>query len=67
MLICDTHADTLWNMVAPGRDAGLPCDVTREYLTAWEGVRVQALALYIPAHGMEASSTFLQRELDAFE
>lgn len=67
MLICDTHADTLWNMVAPGRDAGLPCDVTRDYLTACEGVRVQALALYIPAHGMEASPTFLQRELDAFE
>lgn len=67
MLICDTHADTLWNMVCPDRPADLPNDITKEYLTAYDGVRVQALALYIPPQGMEKQPNFVERELAAFE
>ena len=33
MLICDTHADTLWNMAWDERPAGLPYDVTKDFLT----------------------------------
>ena len=33
MLICDTHADTVWNMAWADRPAGLPYDITKEYLT----------------------------------
>lgn len=67
MLICDTHADTLWNMVWTERPADQPYDITKEFLTAYDGVRVQALALYIPPHGMEQKPTFVERELAAFE
>ena len=65
MLICDTHADTLWAM-ASGRTEGL--DITREMLTARkDDTRVQALALFIPPHGMEQSPTALEKELLAAE
>ena len=67
MLICDTHADTLWNMVWEERPAGLPYDITRDFLTAGSDVRVQALALFIPPQGMEKEPDFVQRELAAFE
>ena len=67
MLICDTHADTLWNMAWADRPAGLPYDITKDYLTGSEGVRVQALALFIPPKGMEQSPSFVELELAAFE
>ena len=68
MLICDTHADTLWRMAAPGETAGRPFDVTFDFLTASPAdVRVQAMALYVSTGGMEASPTIVERELAAFE
>ena len=67
MLICDTHADTLWNMVCEDRSPDLPYDITKDFLTAHDGVRVQALALYIPPQGMEQTPDYVQRELAAFE
>lgn len=67
MLLCDTHADTLWNMVWTERPAGMPYDITKEFLTAYDGVRVQALALYIPPYGMDEHPDFVERELAAFE
>ena len=67
MLICDTHADTLWRMAAPEETAGLPFDITREYLTAGEDVRVQALALFVSTGGMNENPTIVERELAAFE
>ncbi len=67
MLICDTHADTLWNLACEDRPADLPYDITKEFLTAHNGVRVQALALFIPPHGMEQNPTILERMLAAFE
>ena len=67
MLICDTHADTLWRMAEPEKTAGLPFDITREYLTATSDVRVQALALYVSTGGMNLTPTIVERELAAFE
>lgn len=67
MLICDTHADTLWTTVDPDRKPGLPCDVTIEHLTRTDDIRVQALAMYIPPEGMNVSPNFVERELAAFE
>lgn len=67
MLICDTHADTLWNLAWDQRPADLPYDITREFLTAHDGVRVQALALFVATGGMELSPTIVERELAAFE
>ena len=34
MLLCDTHADTLWNMVWEERPAGMPYDITKDFLTS---------------------------------
>lgn len=63
MLICDTHADTLWAITA-----GKPqLDVTAQYLTATPDVRVQALALFVCTGGMEESPTIVERELQVFE
>lgn len=47
MLICDTHADTLYAMAAEGRPAELPFDVRREHFLDSRDVRVQALALFV--------------------
>ena len=67
MLICDTHADTLWNMAWDDRPADLPWDITKEYLTASPGTRVQALALFVATGGMSLEPTIVERELKAFE
>lgn len=63
MLICDTHADTLWAMAVNDHS---PLDVTREKLAGAQDVRVQALALFVCTGGMETRPTIVQRELDAF-
>jgi len=63
MLICDTHADTLWAICAGSR----VLDVTREHLTATDDTRIQALALFIPKDGMEQKPTVVERELAALE
>jgi len=68
MLICDTHADTLWSLCWDERPDDLPFDVTREFLTASQtDVRVQALALFVCTGGMQLSPTIVERELSAFE
>lgn len=68
MLICDTHADTLYAMQQPERSAGLPFDVTKERLLGTQDVRVQALALFVGADGARnVVDEIIQRELAAFE
>lgn len=67
MLICDTHADTLWRLASPERDSVLPFDVTHAFLTATDDVRVQALALFVETGGMNLSPTIVERELAALE
>ena len=67
MLICDTHADTLWRMAEPEETAGRPFDITREYLTVPGHVYVQALALYVSTGGMLKRPTVVEQELAAFE
>ncbi len=67
MLICDTHADTLWRLAQPPQP-GQPLDVTLENLTADEHTRVQALALFVGDKGLTGPDRdLLQRELAAFE
>ena len=63
MLICDTHADTLW-AVSSGNQT---TDVTLANLTATNDVRLQALALYIPTGGMQQKPTALEKELAALQ
>ena len=53
MLICDTHADTLWAMQSPRRDPNAPLDVTYEHLRRSADVRVQTLARFVPTRGIE--------------
>ena len=67
MLICDTHADTLYALSALDRPAGTPLDVSAELLTAAGGVRVQCLALFVCTGGMQQRPTIVERELQAFE
>ncbi|MBE5802104.1 MAG: hypothetical protein E7319_07435 [Clostridiales bacterium] len=68
MLICDTHADTLYAMQSPRRQPDEPLDVTLEQLCAGEDVRVQAMALFVGAHGLAGEDRGLvQRELTMLE
>lgn len=74
MIICDTHADTLYRRFrqATGAEkAGAPCDITNEKLRAG-GVSVQTMALYVGAspklediekafHGMWAQGEELEK------
>ena len=66
MLICDTHADTLWRMAEPEETAGRPFDITKEFLSAPEHTYVQALALYVSTGGMQRQPTVVEKELSAF-
>ena len=54
MLICDTHADTLYALQDKTRDASKPCDITRERLTDGhpDDTRIQALALWTGPNGL---------------
>lgn len=64
MLICDTHADTLWALQDSKRPANQPTDITLAHLTATADTRVQAMALFVGAQGLAGSdSNLLQREL----
>lgn len=68
MLICDTHADTLWALaVRRERPEAPPLDITHAYLTATRDTRVQALALFVCTGGMEQQPTIVERELRALE
>lgn len=68
MLICDTHADTLYAL-ATREKAGDALDVTLERLTAHPAdIRVQALAMFAGINVLKgADSDLAERELDAFE
>ncbi|MEG1775111.1 MAG: membrane dipeptidase [Clostridia bacterium] len=64
MLICDTHADTLYAMQKPERDKALALDVTLAHLSSPNDVRVQALALFVGTSGsMEEAAVLVEREL----
>ncbi len=63
MLICDTHADTLWAM-ATGKTR---LDLTPDMLTNPADTRVQALALFVSTGGMAQRPTIVERELAVFE
>ena len=66
MLICDTHADTLYTRcTAP---AGTAFDISAGMLTEHpEETRLQVLALYVCTGGMEERPTIVQRELAMLE
>ena len=63
MLICDTHADTLWARAR--RKTNL--DVTIDRLADARHTRVQVLALFVETGGMQRTPTIVQQELAAFE
>ena len=68
MLICDTHADTLYALQNKARDASIPCDVTLERLCENhpEDVRVQALALWTGNEGLLGKDVgLIDREMQA--
>ncbi len=67
MLICDTHADTLYAMAIEGRPSGLPFDVTKASFSSPEDTRVQAMALFVCTGGMTLAPTIVERELKALE
>ena len=70
MLICDTHADTLYALQDQARDAAQPCDVTAERLLAGpqEDVRVQALALWTGPEGLQGKDVgLIDREMLALD
>lgn len=67
MLICDTHADTLYAMAAQGRPSGLPLDVTKAAFSSLEDTRVQAMALFVCTDGMSLTPTIVEQELKALE
>ena len=63
MLICDTHADTLYAL----QRGVLETDITHERLTQNPtDVRVQALALFTGEGGLADDPNLIQRELDVF-
>lgn len=65
MLICDTHADTLYAMQTKAPDE---LDVTLERLKAGQNTRVQALALFVGSNGLKGKDAdLIQRELQSFE
>jgi len=68
MLICDTHADTLWALQNANRPASQPTDVTLAHLTATQDTRVQAMALFVGDQGLTGSDAdLIQRELVQWE
>lgn len=67
MLICDTHADTLYALQSKDRDPSQPLNVTKEGLTCTNDVRVQALALFTGPHGLQGDEGLVERELFAFQ
>lgn len=68
MLICDTHADTLWRLADPARPAEQPLDVMLSHLTDPAHTRVQAMALFVGGRGLTGcDADLIARELAAFE
>ena len=70
MLICDTHADTLYSLQNAARDLSQPLDVTLQTLTAGsaEDIRVQALALWTGPEGLMGQDVgLIDREMQALQ
>ncbi len=66
MLICDTHADTLWAMTKPDCPAEL--DITCDRLMRKGDTRVQALALFVGGSGLRGDDAdLIERELKQFD
>lgn len=68
MLICDTHADTLYALQDKTRDATKPCDISRERLTDGHpgDTRIQALALWTGPNGLHGEDIgLIDREMQA--
>lgn len=64
MLICDTHADTLYAMQDPRRPLQQPLDVEKHHLCDQQHTRVQALALFVGGNGLTGNDAgLIQREL----
>lgn len=63
MLICDTHADTLYSR-AKGHQM---FDITREWMISANDTRVQAQALFVTPKGLAETPSILQRELAELE
>ena len=69
MLICDTHADTLYAMQEVGRPA-IPFNITKEGLLAGDpdDVRVQAMALWTGGKGLrDEDEGLIARELQQLD
>lgn len=68
MLICDTHADTLWRLAQQPRPAPGLLDITCGQLAKDGQTRVQALALFVGSNGLVGSDwDLIRRELEAFD
>ncbi len=68
MLICDTHADTLYALQDTGRPAGQPVDVLQAHFADPALTRVQAMALFVGALGLTGRDhDLIQRELAQLE
>ncbi|MCE5343170.1 MAG: dipeptidase [Eubacteriales bacterium] len=70
MLICDTHADTLFALQDEARDPDKSFDITAERLTAGgeNDVRVQAFALWTGPEGLRGKDVgLIDREMQVLE
>lgn len=70
MLICDTHADTLYGLQDTARDSAKPFDVSAQHLMekGEEDVRVQALALWTGPEGLLGKDVgLIDREMQALQ
>lgn len=68
MLICDTHADTLWALQDASRPAHQPTDITLAHLTATSDTRIQAFALFVGDKGLTGEDAdLIHRELAQWE
>ncbi len=67
MLICDTHADTLFAMQMVENPSMPPLHITKERLLCTDDVRVQALALFTGPTGLRGDPGLIQRELAMLE
>ena len=69
MLICDTHADTLYALQDSARDTGKPLQVTMANLTEGaQDTRVQAMALWTGTEGLLGKDMgLINREMEQLE
>ena len=66
MLICDTHADTLYKMQCRVQNPELTLDVTPQCFQRAGDVCVQAFALFTGLEGLAADPELVERELEMF-